>query len=86
MNLNLPLKLILLFTFGSQETQNDFDKLKRDQLSKEIVSLEEQERDLLEFIKQNEEMDPEKAVKFKAEAKVRSSGGLARGGKDDERN
>lgn len=50
------------------------------------MSLEEQEKDLLEFIKRNEEMDPEKAVKLKVEAKVRLPGGLVLGGKDDESN
>lgn len=55
---------------NSQETQNDSDKLKRDQLSNGIVSLKERERDLLDFIKQNEATDPEKAVKLRSEVNV----------------
>ena len=62
--------LYLYFHIDSQETQNDSDKLKRDQLSNEIVSLKEQEKDLLEFIKQNEAIDPEKAVKLRRDSKV----------------
>lgn len=58
----------------SQETQNDSDKLKRDQLSNGIVSLKERERDLLDFIKQNEAMDPEKAVKLRSDANVGCAG------------
>lgn len=65
----------MLLYFVSQETQNDSDKLKRDQLSNGIVSSKEREKDLLEFIKQNEAMDPEKAeIKLKSEAKVGFAG------------
>lgn len=64
----------LHFHVDSQETQNDSDKLKRDQLSNGIVSLKKQEKDLSEFIKQNEAMDPEKAVKLRNEANVGFTG------------
>jgi hypothetical protein len=57
----------------SQETQNDdFDKLKRDRLINETAILKAKEKDLLDFIKRNEAVDPEKAVKLKSESKVGS--------------
>lgn len=54
----------------SQETQNDSDKLKRDRLLNEIRSFRVREKDLLDFVKQNEAMDPEKAVKLKSDIKA----------------
>lgn len=57
-------------THNSQETQNESDKLKRDQLSNGVVSLKAKEKDLLDFIKRNEAMDPEKTVKLKSDAKA----------------
>lgn len=54
-----------------KETQNDSEKLQRDQLSKGIGNLKSREKDLLEFVKRNEALDPEKAEKLKTDAKVR---------------
>lgn len=53
-----------------KEKQNDSDKLKRDQLLNEIETMRAKEKDLLEFVKQNEALDPDKAVKLKRDAKV----------------
>lgn len=54
----------------SQETQNDSEKLKRDSLANGIVSLEAKQRDLSDFVKRNEAMDPEKAVKLRSDGKA----------------